>query len=61
MNDILDMAKIENGKIQMKPAPYSQEEFVHSMQTIFAKQCEEKQIELVFDMGTGARTILVDR
>lgn len=45
----------------MKPAPYSQEEFVHSMQTIFAKQCEEKQIELVFDMGTGARTILVDR
>ena len=45
VNDVLDMTKIENHAMELKPRPYGMEEFVAQIETLIGPSCEEKQIE----------------
>lgn len=44
INDILDMSKIESGKMTLKKKKFDFVEFVHDITTIFYTQAEEKHI-----------------
>ncbi|MDO4548120.1 MAG: PAS domain-containing protein [Clostridia bacterium] len=48
VDDILDMAKIEDRSLSLNLEPYMYSEFLMNMQTIFRPQCEAKGIRLTF-------------
>lgn len=49
VNDILDMSKIESGKIELCPEPYSPNRFLNYMRAVIKPLCEEKGQTLVLD------------
>lgn len=48
VNDILDMAKIEDGSVELNMEPYTYSEFLLNMKTMFKPQCEAKGITINF-------------
>ena len=48
INDILDMAKIEDGSVKLSMEPYAYNDFLTNMKTMFVPQCEAKGIEVHF-------------
>ncbi|HTI07242.1 MAG TPA: ATP-binding protein [Puia sp.] len=42
INDILDLSKIEAGMMRIEPTPFSVQELIHSLQTMFAEKMKEK-------------------
>lgn len=49
VNDILDMSKIESGKIELHPEPYSAGRFLDYLNAVIKPLCEEKGQTLVLD------------
>lgn len=49
VNDILDMAKLENGKMQLDSNPFAMMELMKQLEDIFMLMAEEKQLVLKFD------------
>lgn len=49
INDILEMSRIENGKMQLKPAPTDLVKIMEEMQDMFALQMEMKHITFNID------------
>jgi len=46
INDVLDMAYMESGKISLRPEPYPYEEFRAYLEAVFRPLCSEKNIKL---------------
>ncbi|WP_297670245.1 amino acid permease [uncultured Desulfovibrio sp.] len=46
INDVLEMSRIESGKVELQPAPVSIPELLHNLSTIIIGQVEAKQHEL---------------
>ena len=49
INDILDMSRIENGKIHLEETEVSLSEVLHDLKTIISGQIHAKQLELYMD------------
>lgn len=54
VNDILDLSKIEEGKVELHLEPYTAKEFFEYLDSVVRPSCEEKGIDLVVD-GSGAK------
>jgi signal transduction histidine kinase/ActR/RegA family two-component response regulator len=52
INDILDISKIEAGKVELEQAPFSVNELVNNVHTIMQFKAEEKSLGLVKDIPT---------
>jgi len=52
VNDILDISKIEAGKVELEQAPFSVNELLHNVHTIMQFKAEEKGLGLVKDIPT---------
>lgn len=50
INDVLDMAKAERGKIELHSEPYLSEEFNDCVETLVRPMCAQKHLNLVFDL-----------
>ena len=50
INDVLDISKIDSGKMELHPAPYNYADFVSSIRNMFEPLCEERKIH--FAVGT---------
>jgi signal transduction histidine kinase/CheY-like chemotaxis protein len=50
INDILDISKIEAGKVELEEKPFSVNELVHNVHTIMQYKAEEKGLELKKDV-----------
>ncbi|SFB32743.1 Signal transduction histidine kinase [Acetitomaculum ruminis DSM 5522] len=61
VNDILDMSKIESGKISLNPSDYSEKEFVETMYAIVKPLCDEKKINFHIESNDEAFCIFVDK
>lgn len=49
INDVLDMSKIESGKLALNAAPFSIAELCHNLITLIQPQIENKSLELLVD------------
>ena len=45
INDILDMSRIESGRLDLRNEPFSFEDFLNQVCTLAASQCQEKGVE----------------
>ncbi|HNQ61601.1 MAG TPA: ATP-binding protein [Bacteroidia bacterium] len=52
INDILDLAKIESGKMELESVPFPLINAVHNIQTILSLKAEEKGIKMIADIGS---------
>jgi signal transduction histidine kinase/ActR/RegA family two-component response regulator len=50
INDVLDMAKAESGKMELHPEPYDLGQFLAYLEAVIKPLCAEKGIKLVFDL-----------
>ena len=51
LNDVLDMSKLESGKIQLEQIPFELEKEMKELQTIMETQAEEKGLTVFWDMS----------
>jgi len=58
INDVLDMSRIESGKIVVEPAECNIKELVGNMCQMLLSQIEEKQLNLTFD-ASGVTDVFV--
>ncbi|SHK56116.1 hybrid sensor histidine kinase/response regulator [Hespellia stercorisuis] len=61
VNDILDMARIEDGSVEFHKERYTYREFLMNMRTMFQAQCEEKKIALDIEESKLNPVIIVDK
>lgn len=61
VNDILDLNKVESGKMELHPVPYSIKEFENYIDAIILPQCQAKNIAFDFNSNADPElTILID-
>ncbi len=60
VNDLLDIARIESGKVTMKQEPAGLKRIVDETLDLLSVQCREKQIELSSHVGEEIPNVLVD-
>jgi signal transduction histidine kinase/CheY-like chemotaxis protein len=51
INDILDLAKIESGKMELESVPFSLTGAAHNIQTILSLRAEEKGVKMISEVG----------
>ena len=62
INDILDISKIDSGKMELYPERYTFDEFVESISDIFVPLCEQKNIEFkILHNDITESSIIVDK
>ena len=57
LNDVLDLSKIEAGKLELAPTDFDLEELVVSLVASFADMAREKGLDLDCDVAEGARGV----
>lgn len=60
INDILDISKIEAGKVELEQEPFSVNELVNNVHTIMQFKAEEKGLELLKDIPAENLTVQGD-
>ncbi len=61
LNDILDLSKIEAGKLELTPAPFSPPQLLDEIAQLFAGPTRDKGLQLDIDwQGDPERTLLAD-
>ena len=62
INDILDISKIDSGKIELHPEPYPFEEFMAKIRSMFETLCIQKQLEFeVINKRESEAVAVVDK
>ena len=61
INDILDMSRIEQGKIELHPENYSYFEFVNYISSTFEPICKAKNIRFILQQNTENIEVYVDK
>ena len=51
INDVLDMSKAESGKIELRPEPYTIDEFTNYINSIIAPLCAERNQTFSFELA----------
>jgi len=59
LNDILDLSKIESGKLTLERIPFSLDDVLDGIATVLAVQVEERGLELLFSRTPDVPTRLV--
>jgi signal transduction histidine kinase/CheY-like chemotaxis protein len=59
INDVLDLSKIEAGKLSVESAPFNLEELLDQMAGLIAGKVADRGLELVFDVAADVPTQLV--
>ena len=60
INDILDISKIEAGKVELENEPFSVNELVNNVHTIMQFKAEEKGLELIKVIPAGNIQVMGD-
>jgi signal transduction histidine kinase len=61
VNDVLDISKIDSGKIELHPKPYLYADFVSGIRNMFGPLCESKGIRFVIDQKPVVPYIYIDQ
>lgn len=60
VNDILDLNKVESGKMELHPEPYSFEQFSSNIKAIIVPLCTQKNLEFKIDSDEYSHFYLLD-
>ena len=60
ISDVLDISKVEAGKLELEEEPFSVEQALHDCIHLMAGQIEEARVELVFDLQIGQVNLRAD-
>ncbi len=60
INDVLDISKIDSGKIELRPEPYRYDDYIANICNMFEPLCQQKKIRFVLETGQGHGTLLAD-
>ena len=58
---ILDMSRIESGKMTLNPEVYTYREFLNYIECIFAPLCEKRNINFIWEKGSTDVCLYVDK
>ena len=63
INDVLDISKIDSGKIELHPEPYPYDEYIACIRSIFEPLCQEhgQTFRILDSGGASGHGVLVDR
>jgi signal transduction histidine kinase/BarA-like signal transduction histidine kinase len=61
INDILDVSRIESGKMKLDPVPYSLRDFFENIRSVFGNLCAEKGIAFTVTESADDVTVLADQ
>ncbi len=61
VNDILDLSKVESGKVELKPEPYSSRDLYKYAKAVATPLCKEKGLELRMQKADENTPVLLDR
>jgi signal transduction histidine kinase len=61
VNDLLDISRIESGKVTMKLEPHSLAEIAAKAVDLLGVQAREKEIQIDLDLASGANNVRADR
>ena len=61
VNDLLDISRIESGKVTMKLEALSLKEIIEKINDLFAEQFRAKNIAFSYQLADNCTTILADR
>src|SRR5574344_1969682 len=61
VNDILDMSKVESGKLELHPVPYQNSEFLQYLHAVIEPLCAEKQVTLILPETNRLYGLVVDK
>jgi len=61
INDILDLAKIEAGKMEVRAVPFDVEAVVSAQCDMVRPLAEKKEIDVAFEVGPGLEVIVQDQ
>lgn len=61
INDVLDISKVDSGKIELDPQPYPYEEYIASVRSIFDPLCCQNGIVFSVENGCNCGCAVVDR
>jgi signal transduction histidine kinase/DNA-binding response OmpR family regulator len=62
INDILDLSKLEAGKLELHPDPTDMRDSCEFLRTVFGQQAVMKSLQLQFELSPGLpRALLLDR
>jgi signal transduction histidine kinase/CheY-like chemotaxis protein len=60
VNDLLDVAKAESGRLQVDPATVSLPALLHRVRALLGPMAEGKPVEVIVEVGGGPDSILTD-
>ncbi|MDD2647516.1 MAG: ATP-binding protein [Eubacteriales bacterium] len=60
VNDVLDMNKVESGKMELHLRPYSYKEFESYLNSVIRPLCVEKGIEFTVDCDVAGKSVITD-
>ena len=61
INDVLDISKIDSGKIELNPEPYLYDDFISNIRNMFEPLCNEKNIKLEIESEKISSIIKIDK
>lgn len=61
VNDILDLSRVESGKVELNPEPYSCGDLCRYTEAVVAPLCREKRQEFIVREPDGLPPLLLDR
>lgn len=60
ISDVLDISKIDSGKIELHPEPYLYDEYISAVRNMFGPLCEEKGIHLQIATPGAVPCVMAD-
>ncbi|MDD3411850.1 MAG: ATP-binding protein, partial [Eubacteriales bacterium] len=61
VNDVLDMSKVESGKMELHPEAYSYEEFAAYLNAVIGPLCRDKGVAFAVEARTTGMAAMLDR
>ena len=61
INDILDLAKIDSGSMDLHPEPYDYHEFMSNIRNLFEPLCQQKEQQLILHEDSQSAMVYVDK
>ena len=61
INDVLDISKIDSGKIELHPSLYLFADYISNIRNMFEPLCSQKHITLTIDRDYETKAILIDQ